>query len=294
MCNKLKIGFIGAGKVGFSLGKFLAERNVQMTGYYSRHLESAQEAANFTGTIVYDELERFVRDTDAIFLTVPDGEITKVYRELLKYDITDKMICHCSGALSSEEAFPGLENYKATGYSIHPLFPISSKYESYKELSDAFFCLEGEKNGIKYWEELFTSFKIQTRTISAKEKTKYHCSCVMASNLVIALLDESISLLTDCGFTKEEAQKALTPLIRTNIEHVLSDGTVQSLTGPLERGDGTTISKHLGVLDKKEVKDLYMSVSRRLISVAEQKNRDRDYTEIRRLLTEKPMKNTTL
>ena len=52
----MKTGFIGAGKVGFTLGKFFAENNIQVTGYYSRRRESAKEAAAFTGTTVYTAL----------------------------------------------------------------------------------------------------------------------------------------------------------------------------------------------------------------------------------------------
>ena len=50
----MKIGFIGAGKVGFSLGRFFVQGGIPVTGYYSRHRESAVEAAAFTGTEQYD------------------------------------------------------------------------------------------------------------------------------------------------------------------------------------------------------------------------------------------------
>ena len=43
----MKIGFIGAGKVGFSLGQFFVQGGLPVTGYYSRHRGSAQEAAAF-------------------------------------------------------------------------------------------------------------------------------------------------------------------------------------------------------------------------------------------------------
>ena len=68
----MKTGFIGAGKVGFTLGKFFAANNIQVTGYYSRRRESAKEAAAFTGTTVYDSIGELVQDSDAVFLTVPD------------------------------------------------------------------------------------------------------------------------------------------------------------------------------------------------------------------------------
>ena len=41
----MKVGFIGAGKVGFSLGKYLKENGVEITGYFSKSPESAKSAA---------------------------------------------------------------------------------------------------------------------------------------------------------------------------------------------------------------------------------------------------------
>ena len=132
-------GFVGAGKVGFSLGKFMTENGIQVTGYYSRHQGSAQEAALFTSTKQYDSLMSLVQDSDALFLTVPDGMIPLVFTQLREYGLTGKQICHCSGAMTAREAFPGVADTGAYHYSIHPLFPVSSKYTAYRELPGAFF-----------------------------------------------------------------------------------------------------------------------------------------------------------
>ena len=150
----MKTGFIGAGKVGFSLGKMFAESGLPLTGYYSRQRESAEEAANFTGTHAYSDLCELVQDSDAIFLTVPDRAITPVYLELRSFSLSGKQICHCSGALSARDAFPGIEETGALGLSIHPLFPVSSRYDSYRELADAFFCLEGDFEAVSAWKPL--------------------------------------------------------------------------------------------------------------------------------------------
>ena len=37
----MKIGFIGAGKVGFSLGKYLMENSTTVSGYYSKNENSS-------------------------------------------------------------------------------------------------------------------------------------------------------------------------------------------------------------------------------------------------------------
>ena len=138
----MKIGFTGAGKVGFNLGKYFSEKGVQVTGYYSRHQESAKEAADFTNTKCYDTLEELVNESDAIFLTVPDSAISSVYEEISSFSISGKQIIHCSGAMTAANAFPGIADTGAAGFAIHPLFPFSDKYSAYKDLAGVFFCLE--------------------------------------------------------------------------------------------------------------------------------------------------------
>ena len=49
----MQIGFIGAGKVGVSLGKYFREKGLEVGGYYSLSEESARWAAAFTETKQY-------------------------------------------------------------------------------------------------------------------------------------------------------------------------------------------------------------------------------------------------
>lgn len=77
----MKIGFIGAGKVGFSLGKYLqnncSQNDVEIVGYFSKSLKSAKSAADFTSTKLYINLKNILKDSDTLFLTVPDGSISQ-------------------------------------------------------------------------------------------------------------------------------------------------------------------------------------------------------------------------
>lgn len=280
--NQMKrVAFIGAGKVGFSLGKFLVEGGIHVTGYYSQHIESAKQAAEFTGSNTYENLENLINDSNVIFLTVPDGEIKSVFDTLRKYDINNKQICHCSGAMTGAEAFPEIEKYGALGYSIHPLFPVSSKLTSYREMSDAFFCLEGEGPGVREWEEILSKLCSGVKIIDGHSKVKYHAACAIASNLYCSLMQLSMELLGECGFTSEEAMGALAPLVRSNMQHILEDGPVKALTGPVERGDVSTVEKHIANLNEGNDKELYVAATRKLLEVARTKNPERDYTKFR-------------
>ena len=285
----MKTGFIGAGKVGFSLGKMFAESGLPLTGYYSRQREAAQVAAAFTGTRAYCDLCELVQDSDAIFLTVPDRAITPVYLELRSFSLSGKQICHCSGALSARDAFPGIEETGALGLSIHPLFPVSSRYDSYRELADAFFCLEGEKSAIPAWKTQLECCGCTVQTIDAAVKPLYHAACATASNLVCALVQQSIDELTRCGFSQEDALRALTPLIRSNTARLLAVGPTEALTGPVERNDCETVKKHLACLTEGNERALYTAATRKLIEIAVGRHPEADYGALREL-TEKGQK----
>ena len=74
--------------MGFTLGRHLsdfAKSHAEMLcveGFYSRNPESAREAARFTGTKYYEDMETLVQACDTIFLTVPDGQIANVAEEI--------------------------------------------------------------------------------------------------------------------------------------------------------------------------------------------------------------------
>ncbi|RHV85401.1 DUF2520 domain-containing protein [Butyricicoccus sp. OF10-2] len=200
--DSMNIGIVGAGKVGFSFGRLLAEKGVRISGYYSRNSDSAREAAEFTNSGHYTDLGKLIEDSDAIFITVPDNAITEVYRQVAEFEIQDKYICHCSGACTAGEAFPGIHAQGAYAISIHLLFPISSKYNCWRELAGAFFCVEGDTQAVEVFVPLLRGLGLQVQTISPESKAQYHLSCALASNFVCALVQRSAELLSGCGSPK--------------------------------------------------------------------------------------------
>lgn len=81
----MQISFIGAGKVGVSLGKYFMEKGRKVGGYYSLSPESAASAAKFTNTKQYNSLEEIISSSDMIFFTVPDDCISEVWEAAKPY-----------------------------------------------------------------------------------------------------------------------------------------------------------------------------------------------------------------
>jgi predicted short-subunit dehydrogenase-like oxidoreductase (DUF2520 family) len=281
----MKIGFIGAGRVGFSLGRMFAENDLPLAGYFSRTPESARDAAEFSGTQHFETMQSLIEACDVLFLTVPDGSIGPVWEKIRGFHPAGKLICHCSGSISST-VFRGIDECGAFGFSVHPLLAVSDRYGSYRELPDALFTIEGAKAHLSDVCGLLSACGCRYQVIAAKDKVRYHAAAVMASNLVVSLADCAIKLLEECGFSDENARAALSPLMKGNLDAVLSRGPAAALTGPIERGDVGTVKKHLDVLgNDPETREIYRVLSLRAADVSRAAHPGRNDAALRELLS---------
>mgnify|MGYP005805894403 CR=1 FL=1 len=280
--GKMRAGFIGAGKVGCSLGLLFRKKGLPVVGYVSRHGESADLAATLTASHHFAALVELVAESDILFLTVPDGSIADVWKELQKCPLEGKLVCHCSGSLPAavlEEA----ADICLGACSLHPLYAVSSREESWEGLSSAVFTLEGDSAAVATLYDWLLPAELQIQRLKSIDKTRYHAAAVFASNLVVGLVQEAWDLLEECGFDENTARLALAPLLSGNIAKLVEQGAEKALTGPMERNDVKTVARHLGVL-KNDQREIYRLLSVRLLEIASRKHPERDMEAMREVL----------
>jgi predicted short-subunit dehydrogenase-like oxidoreductase (DUF2520 family) len=92
----------------------------------------------------------------------------------------------------------------------------------------------------------------------------------MACNYQVTLVDAALELMGIAGIQEQEALDALSGILRTTMENILTSGTEQALTGPIRRGDLGTIEAHLRALDAalRETKQLYIAAALRTVPIA--------------------------
>ncbi len=282
----MKIGFIGAGRVGCSLGKYLRESKSgwELTGYYSKSLSSARDAADFTGSGAFTDVFELLHACDVLAVTTPDGAIADVWQELCTRSelLKGRIVIHCSGAMTSQ-IFDGAESLGVTTASLHPFYAVSDRYQSYQALGKALFTIEG--TGARF-EEVYTALLdsgLQLQRMLPEKKTTYHAAASVASNLLVGLAELSIGLLCECGFDRETARMALAPLMTGNLASILEKDTMVALTGPAERGDLDTVRGHMAVLDGEDL-EIYRLLTKKIVGIAQQKHPDRDYSGLLDLL----------
>lgn len=274
----MKIGFIGAGKVGCSLGKYLIEHGVSVAGYSSKTKESVDVAATFTNTRAFASLEELLTESDLIFITTPDNNIAEVWNQMIKYSIQGKIVCHFSGSLSSV-VFSKREEKGIYACSFHPMYAFSDKFTSYKKLNQVMFTAEGDKKALAVVRPLFETIGNKVCVIPCGKKVRYHAAASLVSNMMIGLYEMSIRMLRDCGFTETDARQLVKPLVEGNIQSLLATSPEQALTGPIERGDTSTVEKHLALLTGGE-REVYVNLGQVLTDIAKKKNPHRDYNAI--------------
>lgn len=278
----MNIGIIGAGKVGTALGAYLSGRGVHVSGFYSKTFKSAASAADFTDTKAYQNLGPLMETSDTLFITTPDNQIAGVWDCIVKYGVSDKIICHFSGSLSSY-VFSGAEQAGAKGCSIHPVYAFSDKFSSHLEFHKALLTMEGHPQAVTVMRELFGRLGHQVFTVGSGDKVKYHAAAAMASNYMVGLFQMSIKLLMECGFSPEEGRMLLGPLVAGNAAAMVEKGPCGALTGPVERCDTETVQKHLQALEGNPAEAVYREIGRELVAIAEEKNPQRDYTALKHI-----------
>lgn len=275
------IGFIGAGKVGTSLGAYFLKKGIAVTGFYDALTVHAQEAAALTETRCFPTLEQLLAANEMVFITVPDDFIGMVWEQCRRFPMAGKCFFHCSGALSSSVFLNHAEAAVHVG-SAHPVCAVSSR-ESSDVFSGKFFVLEGDATGIEMLKSLMMKTGNNYHVIGQEDKTKYHAAAVASSNLFCALAQTGLDWLLSCGFDAATAQALLTPLMLDNVNNIAEKGCVEALTGPVERGDIGTVQRHLETLVGDD-REIYRLLSLRLLTLAQEKHPDKDYTNLKEVL----------
>ena len=265
----MKIGFFGAGKVAVSLGKYFKNNGLDIAGFYSKTFASTEFARDFTETNGYSDLESFVLDCDIIFITTNDDELVNGFNEISNFDLENKIIVNTSGSYSSS-IFSNARELGAFPYSLHPIYPFSDKETSYKNLGQSVFTLEGAEEKLSLVKGLVEGCGNKVILMKGDKKT-YHLACAMASNLTLALLSLSSKYLQKVGFNEEDSIAALRPLVESNINSIFDKGFVNSLTGPVVRGDVDTIEGHLSKLNEGD-KEVYKRLSLELLDLSIERN----------------------
>jgi predicted short-subunit dehydrogenase-like oxidoreductase (DUF2520 family) len=88
--------------------------------------------------------------------------------------------------------------------------------------------------------------------LTTEQKAAYHAGAVMVGNYAVALAGAAARLAASAGVPRELAERMYLPLLAGAVENLGQQPASAALTGPVRRGDLSTIRAHLGVLSPED------------------------------------------
>lgn len=273
------ISIIGIGRLGGALAIALSKKNYVIENLFTRRADGANEIAESIRPKpkVLSESEFSEIASDVVFITTQDYEIESVARRLKENLKNKPIVFHTSGSLSSE-VLKNLKDINCPVGSIHPLVSISDWRLGAERFADGFFCVEGDDEALPVAQEIVGNLGGKSFSIPTEYKALYHASAVTASGHLTALVDAAIEMLTVCGLSEADAQKVLSPLIKSTIENLETQTTASALTGTFARADVGTLERHLEILQKNvspELLEIYLQLGLRSVALAEKQGASR-------------------
>jgi predicted short-subunit dehydrogenase-like oxidoreductase (DUF2520 family) len=243
------VSIVGAGRVGRVLGRRLHELGWHIGSVTARSISSARAAVRAIGAgQPLEELTCHILHAGLVLITTPDGAMEEVARTLAQVggkDWAGKVVLHTSGALDAS-VLQSLAALGAATGSMHPMQTFS--YQNLPDLSESIFGIDGSPTALRVARKMIQQMGGVAVRLSGTNKAAYHAAGSFACVYVLALMEAATRLLMTQGFKRRQAIRALLPLTRQTLDNFERVGPLAAWTGPLARGDFSTIERHAKAL----------------------------------------------
>lgn len=187
-------------------------------------------------------VERGLRVTDGrkpdanaelVLLCVPDSVIGEVAGRIG----IGPWVAHVSGATTLVALDPHEKRF-----SVHPLQTLS-RDRGPDQLDGAWAAVSGETmEALARARELAETLGLRAFEVADADRTLYHAAAVIGGNFLVTLHRVATRLLAEVGAPPE----AIVPLMSRTMENGFD------LTGPIARGDWSTVEAHLAALEARD------------------------------------------
>jgi predicted short-subunit dehydrogenase-like oxidoreductase (DUF2520 family) len=129
---------------------------------------------------------------------------------------------------------------------MHPMQTFTGR--GTPDLKDIIFAVEGAPKARRAAQAIARSLGGIPIAIDAEDKPTYHAAGALVAGHALALVEAAAEILTRIGFPRRRAVQTLLPLMRQMLDNFEALGAAASWTGPLARGDYSTVAKHVKAL----------------------------------------------
>ena len=241
--ERLRVGVVGAGRVGATLSAALREAGHEVVAAAGESDASRGRIAALLPGVPVRKPSAVARSCDLLLLTVPDDMLANVVTMLAASGALrpGQYVAHTSG----RHGLAVLDPATAVGVRPLALHPAMTFTGTAVDLSRLPGCVYGVTVGDAERElaqRLVT--ELGGRVVWVREELRgvYHAGLAHGANHLVTLVSEAMELLSAAG--ADDPSATLRPLLQAALDNALDQGDA-ALTGPIVRGDVETVRAHL-------------------------------------------------
>lgn len=215
-------------------------------------------------------LGELVRHCRTVILAVADRAIVEVATDAartLVEDTTPRAWVHLSGALGAGILAPVVPTGDTIA-AMHPLQTIAPDADP-RLLQGALAAVDAPDDvGLALASTLALHLGMHPVPVPAAVRPGYHAAGALASGGLTTVLVTAREVLEESGLPDREIRLGLRAIATTALEAALADDPDQGWTGPVVRGDASTLRAQLEALDRfpPEVTDLFRALMRTMLA----------------------------
>ncbi|MET0930336.1 MAG: Rossmann-like and DUF2520 domain-containing protein [Aeromicrobium sp.] len=267
------MGIVGAGKVGSVLASQFRAAGYPIVGVSGRSEASRLRISTLLPGVAVLSPAEVAAASDILVLAVPDDALIAVAEELAASGAVraGQFVLHTSGR-HGLDALAALTRAGARPIAFHPAMTFTGTTVDF--MRGPVFGLTAAAAERPLAEELVAALRGVPMWVAETDRALYHAALAHGANHLVTLVAQSMDLLRTAG--AEDPAAVLRPLLTAALDNVLAYGDA-ALTGPVVRGDVTTIRAHVDALAAADVDDAtfdaYLELARATAGRAEADHR---------------------
>ncbi|WP_068321255.1 DUF2520 domain-containing protein [Janibacter terrae] len=268
----LRIGVVGAGRVGAVLGAALRAAGHEVVAVSAVSEESVERAEMLLPGVPVAPVPQVVEAAQLVLLAVPDDALTDLVAGLHATGTwrPGQLVAHTSGRHGLAPFAPVAADLLPM--AIHPAMTFTGTSLDLARLSECCFGITTPQALRPVAEALVVEMGGEPVWVAEEARGRYHAALAHGSNHMVTLVAQAMEILRSAGI--EPADRVLRPLLQASLDNALSSGDA-ALTGPVARGDAGTVAAHLDELAglAEDLRPAYLAQARATALRAERAGR---------------------
>ncbi|MPZ87014.1 MAG: DUF2520 domain-containing protein [Nitriliruptorales bacterium] len=264
----IRVAILGPGRVGTTLALALPRPAYEVVAVAGRGEAGLRAFRGRVPAAVALPAEKAALQADLVLVTVNDDALTGLVRAVAAADgvAEGSRWVHTSGGHGHEV----LEPVRLAGAAVaacHPAQTFPDPDAGLAALPGCSWAVTANAEDLGWARVLVTDLRGSPITVETRNRTLYHAGLAVGSNATASVVTFARDLLLGAGVSDPNA--FLGPLVTTSVRGAAAHGAA-ALTGPVRRGDVSTLDRHLEELSAvlPEAVEHYVALARMALGQA--------------------------